>query len=127
LEDRLSLRVLIVEDDEDTATSLATLLQMYGYEVELASNGPTACRAVQANAPDIVLLDIGLPKMDGWEVATQIREQSTWRRPLLVAITGFDADKDRLRSREAGIDLHLVKPVDAERLITFLGQFQNSH
>jgi CheY-like chemotaxis protein len=122
---RPPLCVLIVEDDEDTATSLGTLMQMFGYEVARAADGPSACRALQASPPDVVLLDIGLPKMDGWEVAKWIREQSVWKRPLLVAITGYGEDADRLRSEEAGIDLHLVKPVDPEALHKLLSRFQN--
>jgi two-component system CheB/CheR fusion protein len=74
---------------------------------------------------DVVLLDIGLPKMDGWEVAKQIREQCSWKRPLLVAITGYGMDADRVRSDQAGIDLHLVKPVDPEQLKNLLSRFQS--
>jgi CheY-like chemotaxis protein len=105
-----SLCVLIVEDDDDTATSLTTLLQTYGNDVGVAIDGPSACQAVQASQPDVVLLDIGLPKMDGWDVAKRIREQSIWKRPLLVAMTGYGEDTDRLRSEEAGIDLRGISP-----------------
>jgi CheY-like chemotaxis protein len=94
----LSMRLLIVEDDEDTATSLATLLRLYGYEVEFAADGASACRFVQESPPDVVLLDIGLPKMNGWLVAKQIREQSVWKRPLLVAMSGYGMEADRRRS-----------------------------
>src|SRR5262245_29208900 len=88
------------------------LLRLYGYDVEAAADGPGALRAVQASRPDVVLLDIGLPKMDGWLVARQIREQGVWKRPLLVAVTGYGTQADRLRSQEVGIDFHLVKPVE---------------
>jgi DNA-binding response OmpR family regulator len=121
----LSLRVLVVEDDDDTATSLATLLQTYGYEVEVATDGASACQAIHASLPDVVLLDIGLPKMNGWLVAKQIREQSTWKRPLIIAVTGHGREADRLRSQEAGIDLHLIKPVDPEELHRLLSRFQS--
>ena len=114
-----ALRVLIVEDHEDTAASLAMLLRLYGHVVEIAADGSSALRAVQASPPDVVLLDISLPKMNGWLVAEQIREQSTWKRPLLVAITGRGMTADRLRSQEVGIDLHLVKPVEPAELATF--------
>jgi CheY-like chemotaxis protein len=117
--------VLVVEDNEDAAASLGMLLRLYGCEVELAFDGPSACRAVQASPPDVVLLDIGLPKMNGWVVAKQIREQSVGKRPLLVAITGYGMEADRLRSEEAGIDLHLLKPVDPEQLKNLLDQFQS--
>jgi two-component system, OmpR family, response regulator len=113
-------KVLVIEDDEDTAASLAMLLRLNGYEVEVAADGPSAVQAVQASPPDVILLDIGLPKMDGWLVAKQIREQTTWKRPLLVAISGYGTEADRRRSKEAGIDLHLVKPVDPVELLKLL-------
>ena len=118
------LRVLVVEDDEDTASSLAILLRLYGYEVEVAADGPSALRAVQASLPDVVLLDISLPKMNGWLVAKRIRKQTSRKRPLLIAVTGYGMDEDRLRSQEVGIDLHLVKPVDPEELENLLRRFQ---
>jgi two-component system CheB/CheR fusion protein len=96
------------------------LLRLYGYDVEAAAEGPSALRAVQDSSPDVVLLDIGLPKMDGWLMAKQIREQTGWKRPLLVAVTGYGTQADRLRSQEAGIDLHLVKPVDPQQLAGLL-------
>jgi CheY-like chemotaxis protein len=71
------------------------------------------------------LLDIDLPEMAGWKVAKQIREQSVWKRPLMVAVTGYGADADRLRSEQAGVDLHLVKPVDPEELHKLLNRFQS--
>ena len=118
-----ALRVLVVEDDEDTAASLSILLRLYGYDVEAANDGPSALRAVLASQPDIVLLDLGLPKMSGWVVAKKIREQTAWKRPLLVAVTGYGTQADRLRSQEAGIDLHLVKPVDPQELENLLERF----
>ena len=119
-----ALRLLVVEDDEDTVASLAMLLRLNGYDVEVASDGPSALRAVRVRLPDVILLDIGLPKMDGWLVAKQIREQTSWKRPLLVAISGYGAEADRLRSQEAGIDLHWVKPVDPMELLKLLRRFQ---
>jgi CheY-like chemotaxis protein len=119
-----ALRVLVVEDDEDTAASLSMLLRLYGYDVEAAADGPGALRAVQASRPDVVLLDLGLPKMDGWAVARQIRKQTGWRRPFLVAISGYGTQADQFRSQEVGIDLHLVKPVDPEELEVLLKRFE---
>jgi two-component system, OmpR family, response regulator len=118
------LKVLVVEDDEDTAASLGMLLRLYGYDVEAANDGPSALRAVQASQPDVVLLDIGLPRMDGWVVAEQIREQTTWKRPLVVAISGYGTQADQRRSQEVGMDLHLVKPVDPVELLNLLSRFQ---
>jgi CheY-like chemotaxis protein len=119
-----ALRVLVVEDDEDTITSLTMLLRLYGYEVEVAADGPTALWVVGLWQPDVVLLDIRLPKMNGWVVAKQIRELRTEKGPFLIAITGYGMEADRVRSQEAGIDLHLVKPVDADVLNSVLKRFQ---
>jgi CheY-like chemotaxis protein len=118
------LRILVVEDHDDTAASLSMLLHLNGYEVEVAIDGPSALEAVKASAPDVVLLDIGLPKMNGWLVAKQIREHDVWQRPLLVAVTGYGTQADRLRSQQAGIDLHLVKPVEPHALEDLLKRFE---
>jgi DNA-binding response OmpR family regulator len=77
----------ISTNDEDTATSVSLLLRLHGYAVEVAMDGPSACQAIQTSLPDVVWLNIGLPKMSGWLVAKQIREQSVWKRPLMVAMT----------------------------------------
>jgi CheY-like chemotaxis protein len=114
------LRVLVVEDYEDSAAVLAKLLSLYGCAVELAVDGPSGLQAFQVSQPDLVILDIGLPKMDGWQVAKRIRKQSNAKRPFLIAMTGYGTQADRLRSREAGIDVHLVKPVDPVELEAIL-------
>jgi CheY-like chemotaxis protein len=118
-----ALRLLVVEDHEDTAASCAILLRLYGYEVVVAPDGPSALRAVQVSCPDAVLLDIGLPKMDGWKVAKQIRALGAKTLPLLIAISGYGTQADRLRSEEAGIDFHLLKPVDMDDLNKLLRRF----
>ena len=126
--DRCALRVLVVEDDADNASTLALLLRLNGYEVEVAADGPSALQAVRARLPDVVLLDIGLPKMDGWVVAERIREQTNGKKPLLVAISGYATQADQRRSQEAGIDLHLVKPVEPRELLKLLKRFsKNRH
>jgi CheY-like chemotaxis protein len=119
-----ALRVLVVEDHEDTATSLGKLLRLHGYEVEIATDGPTALQAVQGKSPDVVLLDIGLPNLSGWQVAEQIHNLSAPKRPLLIAITGYGTQADHIRSAEAGIDLHWVKPADMAALDKLLRRFQ---
>ncbi len=118
------LRVVVVEDHEDTAASTALMLRLYGHEAHIASDGRTALQVVQAVEPDVVLLDLGLPRVDGWQIAKQIREHSIHKRPLLVAVSGYGRKADRLRSQEAGIDLHLVKPVDPDQLRELLARFQ---
>jgi CheY-like chemotaxis protein len=106
------LRILVVEDCLDSAESLATLLRLYGHRVVIAFNGIAALEAVQKAVHDVVLLDIGLPELNGWEVARRISELSPQGLPpLLVAMTGYGQARDRERSLEAGIHLHLVKPV----------------
>jgi two-component system CheB/CheR fusion protein len=105
-------RVLVVDDNKDSADSLATLLQLGGHEVETAHNGPKALEAAGAFRPEAVLLDIGLPGMSGFEVARSLRGRRDTRDALIVAMTGYGQDTDRERSREAGFDYHLVKPVD---------------
>jgi CheY-like chemotaxis protein len=119
-----ALRVLVVEDDADTADTLALLLRLNGYEVEVAADGSSALQAVRARGPDVVLLDIGLPKMDGWVVARRIREQTSWKKPLLVAVSGYGTQADQRRSQEAGIDLHFVKPVEPPELLRLLKRFE---
>jgi CheY-like chemotaxis protein len=126
-EDRqpLGLHVLVVEDDADSAMSLARFLRRLGHEVEVAPDGQAAIEAAQAHRPDVVLLDLGLPGLDGWEVARRLQGHPARKRPLLVALTGHDREADRRRSDEAGIDLHLAKPVDPEQLRRLLQRFQS--
>jgi CheY-like chemotaxis protein len=121
---KAGLRILVVEDHADTAASLALLLRREGHEVQVAPEGPAAVGAVQVAPPDVVLLDIGLPGMSGWEVARWVTEQPAEKRPLLVAITGYGREEDRRRSEAAGIDLHLVKPVDPDQLLGLLRRFR---
>ena len=114
------LRILVVDDNSDYAESTATLLRLYGYSPEVARDGATALGAALHHQPAIVLLDIGLPGMNGWDLAQRIKEQAGATRPLLVAITGYGRPEDHRRSAEAGIDLHLTKPVDPEALRSLL-------
>jgi CheY-like chemotaxis protein len=88
------------------------LLRTEWHEVHTAGDGPAALRAAEAFRPEVVLLDIGLPQMDGYEVARRLREQTGVKRALVVALTGYGQEEDRRRTREAGFDAHLVKPAD---------------
>jgi CheY-like chemotaxis protein len=120
-----TLRILLVEDDGDSAETLAVLLRIYGHEVDVARDGPTALRLAAAAPPDVALLDLDLPGgMDGYEVARRLREQEADKLPLLIAVTGYGQEEDRRRSAEAGIHLHLLKPVDGEALNRLLQRFQ---
>jgi CheY-like chemotaxis protein len=118
------LRVLVVEDDPDTALGMSRLLANSGHDVQVAADGPSAVRAAQSSPPDVVLLDIGLPGMDGYQVAERLQRKATLKRPLVIAITGLVPDDDRQRSARAGIDLHLDKPADPDALRNLLRRFQ---
>jgi PAS domain S-box-containing protein len=115
-----SLSVLVVDDNQDAAESLAMLLRTAGAEVHVAHDGPAALTEFERSAPDVVLLDIGMPDMDGCEVARRLREISPAGRAALVALTGWGQDEDRRRVRGAGFDHHLVKPVDLASLQSLL-------
>ncbi len=119
-------RVLVVEDNADAAMSLALLLQFEGHEVRMAHDGPAALELARTFGPEVVLLDIGLPGLDGYEVARRLREDFK-ETVLLVAQTGYGQDEDRRRSQEAGFDHHLVKPVDPHALMVLLDQFEEEY
>jgi PAS domain S-box-containing protein len=108
-------RVLIVDDNQDAAMLLAEALEMAGFSTEVAHDGASALRVADRFAPDVALLDLGLPLMDGYEVARRLRA-SRGASPRLIAVTGYGQASDRRRSREAGFDVHLVKPVDLPEL-----------
>jgi two-component system, OmpR family, response regulator len=105
---------------------MSLVLRHHGHDVRIARDGTQAIAAAQAAPPDVVLLDIGLPGMNGYDLARQLQVGSAGRTPLLVAVTGYGQEKDRLRSAEAGIHLHLVKPVDPKELEAALRSWQVS-
>ena len=114
-------RILVVDDNDDAATTLAIALEQLGYVVETAYDGPSALEKAHAFRPDVALLDIGLPVMDGYELAARLRELGgAPQRPRLVAITGYGQESDRRRSAAAGFEKHLVKPVDLTQLESIL-------
>jgi signal transduction histidine kinase len=113
-------RILVADDNNDALESLATLLQLSGHEVYTAANGAVALESAEQHRPEVALLDIGMPKLDGYEVARRIRAQPWGRRITLVALTGWGQDSDRRRSQEAGFDSHLVKPLDLDKLTELL-------
>jgi two-component system CheB/CheR fusion protein len=112
-----SLRILVVDDNEDSAKSLALLLEMSGNQTRIAFDGAAALAAAEQFRPEVVLLDIGMPKMNGLDAARRIREQPWGRDMLLIALTGWGQDTDRHRTHVAGFDAHLVKPVDHAALM----------
>ena len=114
------LRVLVVEDNVDAAESLSALLRLWGHEVRMVHDGLAAIDAAREQHPEVVLLDIGLPGLDGYQVAKRLREEASMDGALLVAMTGYGQPEDRRRSREAGIHHHFVKPVEPFVLRTLL-------
>jgi CheY-like chemotaxis protein len=113
-------RILIVDDNPDTANSLAMLLELKGTEVEVCYDGPSALETLNRTLRDIVILDIGMPGMDGLEVARRIRARPEYRHIRLIALTGLGEAADRRRSLEAGFDRHLVKPISFDTLDSIL-------
>ena len=110
------LRVLVVDDNRDAADSLGLLLESMGQNVSTVYDGATALAAIDAYQPDIVMLDIGMPHLNGYQVAIEIRARAAKRRPYLIAVTGWGQESDQQRARESGFDRHFVKPVSAEAL-----------
>lgn len=121
----LGLRVLVVEDQYDCAETTAQLLSLWGHAPEVASDGRTALTAAGRSGPDVVLLDLHLPDISGLEVARQLRMLPLSKPPFVVAVTASADDSDHRASREAGIDLHLVKPCDPNQLQRLLRRVQS--
>jgi CheY-like chemotaxis protein len=113
-------KVLVVDDNRDAADSLAMLLRLMGAEVRVAYGGEDACQCYFAFRPGVSFLDIGMPEVDGYEVARRIRRDPLSQGAILVALTGWGQEDDRRRSSEAGFDHHLVKPVHLELLESVL-------
>jgi DNA-binding response OmpR family regulator len=118
--------MLIVDDNRDAADSLAMLLRTTGNEIRTAYDGLEALQVASEFRPEVVLLDIGLPKIDGHEVAQRLRHEAWGRRVCLIAVTGWSDESDRARSRAAGFDHHLVKPLDTAHLAQLLGSVERS-
>jgi two-component system, OmpR family, response regulator len=114
------LRVLVVDDNADTAGIFAMLLKMWGHEVKTTHDGPSALEAAREFRPDAVLLDIGLPRMDGFEVAAQLRSHPESGRVLIVGSSGYSRDSDYRRAAEVGIDKYFIKPFDPWQLESIL-------
>jgi CheY-like chemotaxis protein len=108
--------MLVVDDNEDAASTVAELLQMSGNEVQVANDGTTAVAKTAEFRPDVVLLDIGLPDINGYEVARRIRRLEGVRQPILIALTGWGQQQDKEAAAQAGFDHHWTKPVDPVRL-----------
>jgi CheY-like chemotaxis protein len=123
---RAQRRILIVDDNEDGAESLAMLLELGGHEIHTVNDGGKALDAAARLRPDVMLLDIGLPRMNGYEVCRRIRQEPWGRDLAVVALTGWGQEEDRQRSRDAGFDAHLVKPVDYDNLEKLLASLRSA-
>ena len=119
---RSARRILVVDDNEDAAMTLAMLLRMKGSETETAHDGLDAVATAAEFRPDVILLDIGRPKMDGYDACREIRKQPWGSAITMIALTGWGQDDDRRKSMEAGFDLHLVKPVAPATLMKMLAE-----
>jgi CheY-like chemotaxis protein len=121
------LRILIVDDYPDLTDSMAKLLRMWGHDVRIALDGPEALRVAASYHPDVVLLDVSMPGMDGYQVARRLRNDPSMVRTFVVSVTGYGGEEEAQRSREAGCNDHLLKPVDPnilERLLAVLREAQ---
>jgi CheY-like chemotaxis protein len=119
---RAPRRVLVVDDNADAAEMLAMLLSLDGHEVQTAGNGPEAIDVARRFRPEVAFLDIGLPGMSGYELAERFRADPELEAVALIAVTGWGQAEDRRRSREAGFDEHLTKPVDASTVLDILSR-----
>jgi CheY-like chemotaxis protein len=117
-------RVLVVDDNRDAADTLSLLLELMGHEARSAHDGLEALSAAEAFKPDVVLLDIGLPKMNGYEVCRRLRQEPWGREAFLVALTGWGQADDLRQASEAGFDRHLVKPVEEAVLQKLLAEMR---
>ena len=117
-------RILVVDDNQDSATSLAELLELTGHKTHTAHDGLEAIEAAKSFRPDVVLLDIGLPKLNGYDACRKIREQPWGKGMVLIALTGWGQDEDKQKSSQAGFDAHMVKPVDHVVLAKLLAELR---
>jgi len=123
---KLALRILVVDDNRDSASTLSMMLKILGNKTRAAYDGEEAVAAALEFQPDVILLDIGLPKLNGYEACRRIREQPGGEKITIIAQTGWGQDDDRQRTQEAGFDHHLVKPIDTAMLTKLLGELPAS-
>jgi DNA-binding response OmpR family regulator len=118
--------VLIIEDDRDFADTLATLLKLYGHKPVVCYDGMTGIRLAERHRPDVVMLDLALPRLDGFEIARTLRHDAIFNDTVLVAVTGHASDEHRQRAHELGFDLHCRKPIDLGDLRQILKHKRNA-
>jgi CheY-like chemotaxis protein len=115
-------RILVVDDNHDSALSLAMMLSIMGHDTRTAHDGESAVETAESFLPEVVLLDIGLPKLNGYEVAQRIRAKAWGKSMFLIAVTGWGQEEDRQRSSEVGLNVHMVKPVEPAALERLLAE-----
>jgi CheY-like chemotaxis protein len=120
-------RLLVVDDNVDAAQTLGAILEISGHEVRVAYSGSEGLRIASEWKPEVGVLDIGIPDMDGYELCRAIRQQSVDRQPMLIACTGWGQQEDVQRAHQAGFDHHLVKPVDPDAVLRLLEQAPSIH
>ena len=114
--------ILVVDDNRDTAWALSKLLEVLRHDVRTAHDGPSALALARRHKPDYILLDIGLPGLDGYKVAVELRKDLDCRDTVIIAVSGYGREKDRRRTQEAGFDHHLVKPINHDELMFLLAE-----
>lgn len=124
--EKRGFRILVVDDNHDSALSLAMMLSIMGHDTRTAHDGESAVTTAESFLPDVVLLDIGLPKLNGYEVAQRIREQAWGSSMFLIAVTGWGQEEDRQRSAEVGLNVHMVKPVEPAALERLLAELAHN-
>ena len=117
-------RILVVDDNKDSAESLAMLLELTGNQTNRVHDGLEALKAIETFRPEVVLLDIGLPKLSGYEVCRRVRQEPWGKDIVIIALTGWGQEDDRRKSEEAGFNGHLIKPVDYDKLLELLDTSQ---
>jgi CheY-like chemotaxis protein len=120
IDDVVKRVILVADDNRDSANTLCTLLRALGHDAYAAYDGIQAIEQAAKLDPDVVLLDIGMPNVDGYAAARAIRQQKLVKRPVLIAVTGWGHEEDRQRTRQAGFDHHFVKPVDPDGIFELL-------
>ncbi len=115
-------RILLIDDNLDANESMGALLELLGYQVEMAMDGPSGLAACRRFEPHLILCDIGLPGMSGYELVVELRQAVGARKVVIAAATGYGHDSDRARASSAGFDHHLIKPIDADTLLDFVAQ-----
>jgi CheY-like chemotaxis protein len=115
-----SLRILVIDDIPDVADVMKMLLDLEGFETQVAYNGPAALQLAREFSPDVIFCDIGLPGMDGHEIARRVRKDPAIAQVILIALTGWGAEGEVRKTRESGFDFHMVKPVDSNALLELL-------